>query len=313
MHQFWWVNHKKTAADELAGGYIWSPKKEASGARSQFYDNLRRMIPGDRIVSYANGTIKAIGLVTDFSMAMPKPTEFGRRGVDWDNDGWLVPIKWQTNQKTIRPRDFLEQLSPLLPRKYSPLQAKNGHGNQKAYLSEISSEIFDLVSKKIGEPDLLMNEEIESTSDLLEKATKILEEEILLDSSLSLTARKQLILARRGQGIFRKNVFLLEKECRCTGAKYQSLLIAGHIKPWIQCKTSLERLDGNNGLMLTPTIDRLFDKGLISFESSGKILVSKTIPADQLLKLGAKTDNPRPFSERQSSYLTHHRENVFRG
>jgi hypothetical protein len=41
--RFWWVNHKQTARQELSGGYLWSPKTEARGTRSQFYDIYGRL------------------------------------------------------------------------------------------------------------------------------------------------------------------------------------------------------------------------------------------------------------------------------
>ena len=49
--RFWWVNHKQTARQELTGGYLWSPKTEARGTRSQFYDNMRKGIWPARAIS----------------------------------------------------------------------------------------------------------------------------------------------------------------------------------------------------------------------------------------------------------------------
>jgi hypothetical protein len=60
------------------------------------------------------------------------------------------------------------------------------------------------------------------------------------------------------------------------------LLIASHIKPWRSCETATERLDGANGLMLTPDVDRLFDRGMISFSDDGAVLVSPALPAEDL-------------------------------
>ena len=54
---FWWVNHKQTARQEIAGGYLWSPKKMSNGARSQYYEFMRETRPGDVVVSFANAKI----------------------------------------------------------------------------------------------------------------------------------------------------------------------------------------------------------------------------------------------------------------
>ena len=63
MPSYWWVNHKQTYRQETDGGYIWSPKANANGARNVTYDNLSRCQRGDVVFSYAFGQIRQIGLV----------------------------------------------------------------------------------------------------------------------------------------------------------------------------------------------------------------------------------------------------------
>ena len=77
--RYWWVNHKQTARYELAGGYLWSPKRERS-ARSQFYDNMRSVEPGDAVLSYTGGLIGHIGEALDFASAALKPDQFAPVG-----------------------------------------------------------------------------------------------------------------------------------------------------------------------------------------------------------------------------------------
>ena len=77
MATFWWVNHNQTARQEIGGQYLWSPKAEANGARSVFYDNMRRAAPGDRILSYAGQAVRFVGRVADYAFTAPKPEEFG--------------------------------------------------------------------------------------------------------------------------------------------------------------------------------------------------------------------------------------------
>ena len=78
--RFWWVNHKQTHLQEIEGGYIWSPKKKSNGAKNQTYINLTETNPGDIIYSFADGHIKAIGVVEKHCSSMPKPAEFGKTG-----------------------------------------------------------------------------------------------------------------------------------------------------------------------------------------------------------------------------------------
>ena len=64
-----------------------------------------------------------------------------------------------------------------------------------------------------------------------------------------------------------------------TGCNLEEILIASHIVPWKDC-TDEERLDVDNGLLLSPNYDALFDKHLISFDEDGKLIGSNTIIRD---------------------------------
>jgi hypothetical protein len=91
-------------------------------------------------------------------------------------------------------------------------------------------------------------------------------------------------------------------------------LIASHAKPW-RDSSHVERLDGENGLLLTPTVDHLFDKGFISFENNGRLIVSSIANMSSLEKMGIESRRPvnvGAFSEGQRRYLDFHRENVLR-
>jgi len=89
-------------------------------------------------------------------------------------------------------------------------------------------------------------------------------------------------------------------------------LRASHIKPWRAC-TDAEKLDGNNGLLLSPHIDHLFDQGYISFTDTGDLLVSTFLKPSVLVfwKLANKV-NVGAFNSAQRSYLAYHRQNIFR-
>lgn len=161
---------------------------------------------------------------------------------------------------------------------------------------------------------------------LCERATELVEaylqkladesvlKEIRTAEGLDKTQREQVILARRGQGLYRSSVMDFETRCRLTGVSDPRLLIASHMKPWCRCKTNEERLDGCNGLLLTPTVDRLFDRGFLTFEDDGAPRWSQRIPAEEiaLLKLKQVDAEKKPFTSYQRKYLAYHRENVFR-
>ena len=98
-----------------------------------------------------------------------------------------------------------------------------------------------------------------------------------------------------------------------TGVNRPEHLIASHCKPW-RDSDNAERPDGENGLLLTPSIDHLFDRGFISFENGGELLVSRVAHEVSLRKMGVPVGgrfNAGAFSEGQRRYLEFHRESVF--
>jgi hypothetical protein len=300
---------------EIAGGYLWSPVTEANGARSRFYDNLRKASPGDPVLSYADGRIGRIGVVADFAVSAPKPEEFGAVGAYWDSIGWLLPIQWLDAPLSVRPKDLLQSLSPHLPATHSPIQKSTGNGNQKAYLAEVSRGVVDLILEAAGLSNATISVTPSGTaSDFTDALDDYVEKSILDDSSLDSTVREQLVRSRRGQGIFRKRVLNVEPVCRMTGIVKPDLLVASHIKPWRACGSATERLDGFNGLMLAPHVDFLFDRGLIGFEDDGRPLLSSQLHDVDAAKLGLHTVQrppPRPFHDESKAYFQHHRSTVF--
>ena len=78
--RYWWVNQNQTYRHEVQGGYLWSPKRNANGARNPFYESMREVAPGDLIFSFMDTRILAIGVAQSFSWECPKPQEFGNAG-----------------------------------------------------------------------------------------------------------------------------------------------------------------------------------------------------------------------------------------
>ena len=126
------------------------------------------------------------------------------------------------------------------------------------------------------------------------------------------TFREQIVRARRGQGVFRANVLLREVACRVTRVSEPRHLKASHIKPWRDA-TDTERLDGSNGLLLSPHIDHLFDEGYITFSSTQELIVVPEV-RDKLLDAWGIDAGVRigDFSREQAGYLEYHRTNVFK-
>jgi putative restriction endonuclease len=298
--KYWWVNQNETYAHEVGGGYLWSPKKRSDGAINVFYENMLSVQPGDIVFSFAGTMIKAIGVAFSTAYISEKPKVFGNAGENWSKHGWRVGVEFTLVSNPIRPKDHMSLIGPLLPEKYSPLQ-QNGNGLQGVYLAALTEELGQLLLSLSGNPEIIF-----PALDLSDLAFNQEEQDLIAEISIQETVKASLIEARRGQGVFRNRVRLIERQCRVTGVTSDSLLIASHIKPWKESDNQ-ERLEGNNGLFLSPHVDKLFDRGFISLTPKGDMLVSPSLEADVLSKWNIDpTRNYGRFNSHQSFFLEYH-------
>lgn len=302
---------------------MWSPKLNTAGHRNRAYSLMRVISPGDIVFSFADTKIKAIGVVQSNCYEFPKPATFGMAGQNWSDAGWRLDVAYTEIQNPIRPKDHINILVPVLPERYSPLQPSTGNGNQTFYLYDISDKFaftlaslmdqltLDMVKGNFaseplisGLPDM-SSENISLWEDQVEK-------QIVSDTTIVDTEKEALIHSRRGQGQFRKELYKIESACRITGVTESQHLIASHTKPW-RDSTNEQRLDPENGFMLTPTVDHLFDRGFISFENNGDLLISPVAHQQTLARMGVPVDrvlNVGTFSQGQKAYLGWHRDSL---
>jgi len=317
--RYWWVNQNQTFRQERAGGYLWSPKRKSDGSRNPFYEFMREVSPGDLVLSFEGTHIRAIGVVQTYCYECPKPAEFGTAGPNWEQIGWKVEVHYIDLINQIKPADHINQLVTVLPDRFSPLQ-DNGRGKQGIYLTVVTDGLMGKLAELIGREakDIINMSYIADDNGHygqgLIEWEEYLSQEVINNPVLEETQKHQIILARRGQGLFRSNVQKLEERCRITKVDRPEHLRASHCKPWRDCKNSDERLDGENGLLLTPSIDHLFDRGFISFDDNGELLVSPVAHKVSLQRMGISTDkavNVGNFSKGQRKYLDFHRNYVF--
>ena len=128
---------------------------------------------------------------------------------------------------------------------------------------------------------------------------------------ISATEKLNLTLSRIGQGRFRSELINYWYGCSISQFDKINLLVASHIKPWVE-SSDFERIDVYNGLLLLPNYDKLFDKGYISFDSKGKIYVSNSLNENSLHILNINPDLKLVrIDDRHKEYLEYHRENCF--
>ena len=169
------------------------------------------------------------------------------------------------------------------------------------YLNENNNDYFDFKAALNK-----YRKFIAEKSDLIDDIETIIKDEIIPK-----TEKEQLISARIGQGNYRDKLINIWKKCAVSKCEMTELLIASHIKPWKE-STNKERLDRYNGLLLLPNYDKLFDKGLISFEDNGKIIISPLIKEEEYKVLGISPNDElfKVYNENKP-YLEEHRRIVF--
>lgn len=116
---------------------------------------------------------------------------------------------------------------------------------------------------------------------------------------------------RIGQTKFRENSIRIWHTCCVSGVTKEPILVASHIKPW-KVANNAERLDGYNSLLLVPTYDKLFDKGYVSFDGNGRIIISDKIDMDDVRRCGLdESSHLVEVPERCVPYLEYHQQYVF--
>ncbi|WP_375559302.1 HNH endonuclease [Bernardetia sp. OM2101] len=123
--------------------------------------------------------------------------------------------------------------------------------------------------------------------------------------------------SREGQHKYRKSVIEHMPQCPFTKISDERLLIASHIKPYITCINEdkvNEAIDYLNGLALSPTYDKLFDQGYITFTDKGELICGTQLTAYtwERLRINPNAKNVlRIYPEQREKYLEYHRQNVF--
>jgi putative restriction endonuclease len=296
---YWWVSQNQTYEHERAGEFLWAPVADSAGQTPHHWATMTQVQPGDVIFSYVNQAIKAISIAKSVAVQSLRPIEFSNQEL-WKQDGFRIDAEYRDIEPPLQLSQVVSQLQPLLPSRYSPL-TRNGTGVQ-GYLFGIPPAAGQLLLNRIdAELQKVGNATVDSQIETGIRSAK-----------LDQTTKKALVDCRVGQGLFRDDLIKYWKgRCAITGADLIPLLRASHIKPW-RDSNNFERLDAFNGLLLTPNYDAAFDKGLISFNESGDIILSKMLtPSNaQILGLIAAARLSR-IDPKHLPYLLHHRSSVF--
>jgi putative restriction endonuclease len=166
----------------------------------------------------------------------------------------------------------MSALKPVLPKKYSPLRA-TGVRNPGVYLASIPEAMAEVLRQLLAEQVEDIEAQIKSAVGS-ELADDWMQTSIRQRTDIGAKDKQQLIRARRGQGGYRRSLEKIESACRLTGL-LDRRHSAGQPYQTVERSNDREKLDGCNGLLLSPHVAHLFARGYISFADDGELLVSR--------------------------------------
>lgn len=175
------------------------------------------------------------------------------------------------------------------------------NGSYARYAGGVTSHIEDSAAPA---PDTSTAKSRKRTKTLLTPAEAIGSKGGLKDGEKDENGNRR----RSGQGRYKLAVVDIWKTCSITSCANPNLLVASHIIAHKDAELH-EKLDPFNGLLLTPNLDRLFDRSLISFDERGKILIARRLETETQLHFGINSEMRLRFiSPETAIYLTRHRE-----
>lgn len=302
------VFQNKSYKEEREGGFLWAPQKNNKGQTFHHWTDMKMIRKGDIIFNSFKGKLVSILVAKEDYKVHDKPIGLEQTEL-WEKEGWIVKVEYYDLETPILYKGFMENILKLQGEKYAPFN-KIGRGNT-GYLFRVTLELADYLLTIVKEKN---RDTWNKLSNIGGSDEETILEEIEKDLSyvLDQTEKEQVIKSRIGQSIFKKNLLKNEEKCKLCGVSDKRFLIASHIKPWSQ-SNHRERLDINNGLLLCPNHDALFDKGYISFGDDGRILISNSL--DEALKIFLNIHNNLQIqmNEIQRQYMEWHRECVFQG
>lgn len=296
---FYWVNLRSSFDEVMNESFLWTPKqkvdKNGKLVTAPHWKIVQQVKKGDLIFGYAKKRIMVVAEATSDAYSAQVPAS--RRSVHPEKIGTKVDVLTHNVIPDMNAGDVLSSFGPALVQEDAPRLFDRDGKVCQIYMTRLQREVglrllgmTHLTSLRV---DALVDGEHP-------------------DEPLSPTTREAIIAARVGQGKFRQDLIKYwEGQCAVTSLRSPDLLIASHIKRW-EVANNAERLDPANGLLLSPNLDKLFDKNLISFDDDGKIILSSGLDAADRKAMGVSAGMKlrMPPSKKQRSFLAWHRQKL---
>lgn len=221
--------------------------------------------------------------------------------LEYDSVIYSAYIEMQKNLKRTRllwENDLQKQLLLKISEK--------SIGRRLLVFKYVSRNYYKLSINSLNKDDEF--ELLEGEKEQLNQLLASIENEVL--NKIEETEKLTYIKARIGQSKLKEILLKKDRYCKVCGLSDERFLVASHIKPWSKSNNQ-ERLDLHNVLLLCPHHDSVFDKGYITFDQDGMILISSELTLKTRSLINLNIEKKIELTEKQSEYMQWHKENIF--
>lgn len=301
------VMQGRTYNEEKEAGIIWTYQRDQAGHRQHSWERMREVRQGDMVFHYVNGWIMAVSSATADCMGSEKRAGL-QHNINGNQEKYMVTLDYHELEVPLRIADHFDVIAPLLPVKYSAFQA-NGQGNQ-GYLYPCNDELTIQLLELISEANIFVPDEEQLR---LSMDSIAINDQNPLAPLITNTESEAKTKISVGQSKFREKLApIWDNACPICGISLSDTLRASHAKPW-KDSSNEERLDPYNGILLCCNHDSLYDKGYISFDAKGNILISEKIAEKDYAKFLLNADIKIPTSNEHKPYFNWHKKYIFKG
>lgn len=295
--EFYWVNIGATHKTVLDQHFLWAPKSSVNKVGNEvtrlFWDNVGKVRQGDIIFCCYDQRISFLAIADGDSYTEERP--IARSFGEWDAIGNRVDVQIVELDRRVHRDEISSEFIARFNNRSMPSLFSNQATLNQIYMAHLPADAGMYLLEAVNQTARCEEAFINSGT--------------YAPTKISATTREALVMARVGQGKFRADLIKRwSGKCALTGLQNVNLMVASHINSWA-LSNNVERLDVDNGLLLAPHIDRLFDQGLISFSDNGMLQISPNLSGEDRLIFGLdKFTRIAALSSGNLSYLERHRQ-----
>ncbi|HAS6319066.1 TPA: HNH endonuclease [Vibrio vulnificus] len=300
---YYWVNLGVSYKEVRDYKFLWAPSHSytANGEKTVKggWGHVPKIKRDDIIICHENKRVIYVAQALEDAYPAPRPAS--RTYDEWKKEGNKVDVNLIVLERPVSTSEFKHHIIERFNDQCEPkLFNVDGNATQN-YMVAIPEAVAGIILSSLDSVNL----DVLKPTKKLNAGSKGRNKRKATKGGVRLSRSN----ARIGQGAFRDEVLdMWNDTCPVTSVSMPELLIASHIVPWALSDDD-EKIDGYNGLPLSPNVDKLFDKGLISFSDNGEILISPSLPLETLRALGISENTLIiGLTEEHAYYLGRHRE-----